>query len=116
MKKKELIIIITLFIVALVGFFAYQFFQKNNDPSQLINVSYDNEVILQFDPNKDATYSINGYIGGLVIEVKDEKWRMLSADCPNQICVNTGWVSLDPSITNPGIISCIPNHIVVAPN
>ena len=115
MKKKEIIVIVGLFVFALVAFFGFQWVNTNKKNQQMINVSYENEVILQFDPTKDDVYTINGYIGEMVIEVKDGKWRMQKADCPNQICVNTGWVSLDPSITNPGLISCIPNHIVVAP-
>lgn len=119
MKKKEIIIISVVFIVALIFYVGYQVFNNSThqEGNQMIAIKYHNETIQTFDPTVDATYTVTGDVGEMVIEVKDGKWHMLEADCPNQICVNTGWVSLDlmDTIANTGIITCIPNDIVVAP-
>ncbi|TEB08049.1 hypothetical protein Psch_01604 [Pelotomaculum schinkii] len=43
-----------------------------------------------------------------VVEIKDGRVRVQEADCPNQICVKTGWLS------KPGQISfCAPNNLKV---
>ncbi|MCE5287359.1 MAG: NusG domain II-containing protein [Pelosinus sp.] len=42
------------------------------------------------------------------IEVADKKVRVVDADCPDQICVKTGWISL-PSQQ----IVCLPWHVVI---
>lgn len=42
------------------------------------------------------------------VEIKDGRARVKEADCPNQICVKTGWLS------KPGQISfCAPNNLKV---
>lgn len=46
--------------------------------------------------------------GGLVVEVRDGKVAIVEADCPNQVCVKTGW------IRRPGeVIACVPNKVLV---
>lgn len=42
------------------------------------------------------------------VEIADGKIRISDADCPDQICVKTGWVSL-PSQE----IVCLPWHVVI---
>lgn len=43
-----------------------------------------------------------------VVEIKDGQARVKEANCPNQICVKTGWLS------KPGQISfCAPNNLKV---
>jgi hypothetical protein len=57
-----------------------------------------NEEIKVADP--DGHYN--------VVELKDGRVRVKEADCPNQICVRTGWLS------KPGQISfCAPNKLKV---
>ena len=42
------------------------------------------------------------------VEVKDEEIRIKSSDCPEQICVNTGYISKP----GPAII-CLPHRVVI---
>lgn len=64
---------------------------------------------MTFDINEDNYYEIEGECGLFHIEVKDGKCRAIDVDCPNQICVHTGWISVD----NPIPIICLPNGIMV---
>ena len=41
--------------------------------------------------------------------IKNERARILDADCPNKICVNKGYIS-----KNGESIICLPHHVVVA--
>jgi len=43
-----------------------------------------------------------------LVEIDGERVRVAEAECPNQICVNTGWVS------HPGqVVVCAPNKLVL---
>ncbi len=42
------------------------------------------------------------------IEVKEGRIRVLKSDCPQKICVQTGWIS------KPGqTIICVPNKVLI---
>ncbi|HEY3426367.1 MAG TPA: NusG domain II-containing protein [Negativicutes bacterium] len=43
-----------------------------------------------------------------VVEVEDKRIRIRDADCPDQICVRTGWVSVAPQQ-----IVCLPYKVVI---
>jgi hypothetical protein len=46
--------------------------------------------------------------GEMKIEVKDSKVRVAWSNCPNQLCVNTGWIK-----TAGEIIVCVPNKVLI---
>ena len=64
---------------------------------------------MTFSLQEDAYYSIEGEYGMFHIEVKDGRCRAIDVDCPNQICVSSGWISLQ----DPRSIICLPNNIAV---
>lgn len=43
-----------------------------------------------------------------VIQVEAGRIRMLEADCPDQVCVNQGWIS-DSALP----IVCLPNQVII---
>lgn len=56
----------------------------------------------------DGTLTVNSSAGMNTIEVHAGKVRVIEADCPNQDCVEQGWVS------EPGQqIICLPHKLVV---
>ena len=107
MKKNEKLIILILLLVSIIVFFI----NKNSAKDTLIvNAKNANgDILLTFDINEDNYYEIEGEYGLFHIEVKDGKCRAIDVDCPNQICVHTGWISAD----NPIPIICLPNGIMV---
>lgn len=108
MKKGEKLLIILLLIISLTIFVINKIRTSN---STIVTVKDNNgNILLSFDLNEDNYYEINGKVGKFHIEVKDHKCRAIDVDCPNQICVNTGWISVD----NPVPIICLPNGIVVS--
>ncbi|HCY06920.1 MAG TPA: hypothetical protein DHS57_06600 [Erysipelotrichaceae bacterium] len=76
----------------------------------IVQVVHNNEVIIEFDPDKDAVYKFTGSYGHMEVEVKDGMWRVTNEECPNHICSGVGWVSKDSYIP----IICIPNEVYVA--
>lgn len=107
MKKIEKIIIISLIVISIV---IYTVIKLSNQNSVMVRVLDSNKnVLLSFDIEEDNYYELNGKYGIFHIEVKDGKCRAIDVECPNQICVHTGWISAD----NPLPIVCIPNGIMV---
>ncbi|SDE73477.1 NusG domain II-containing protein [Sporomusa acidovorans] len=53
-------------------------------------------------------YRIDGHDGYNIIEYQGGRVRMKEADCPDQICVQQGWISIPPQQ-----IVCLPNRVVV---
>lgn len=107
MKRNEKIIILILLIVSLFGFLYFKF--NKSESKNVVVKDVNNNVILTFDLYKDNIYELNGKYGLFHIEVLNGKCRAIDVDCPNQICVHTGWISED----NPLPIVCLPNGIMV---
>ncbi|MDI9518737.1 MAG: NusG domain II-containing protein [Erysipelotrichaceae bacterium] len=109
MKKKE-IIIISIFVIIMIAFLgAYKLYTDSLNKI-IVQVVHNNEVIIEFDPDKDAVYKFTGSYGHMEVEVKDGMWRVTNEECPNHICSGVGWVSKDSYIP----IICIPNEVYVA--
>ncbi|MBR2190861.1 MAG: NusG domain II-containing protein [Eubacterium sp.] len=61
-----------------------------------------------FDLTKDREYFIDTKIGYNLLIIKNERARILDADCPNKICVDKGYIS-----KNGESIICLPHKVVV---
>ncbi len=113
MKKMEVAIVAIILVVAFLGL-AY-FYIENSDKT-MVEVRYidsdtgEEEVVLTFDIDEDAYYELEVVNGTFHIEVKDGKYRAIDVDCPNQNCVNVGWV---PSLGVYSPIICIPNGLTI---
>lgn len=105
MKKREYLII--LIIVLLTG--ALYLNNRITREETSVSVYKGKDLLKSFDINEDNSYSFEGDYGHFNVEVKDGRVRAYDVECPNQICVHTGWISLD----NPVPIICLPNNIVV---
>ena len=66
-------------------------------------------IVLSFNLYEDNYYELQGKYGKFHIEVKDGKCRAIDVECPNQICVHTGWISKEYPVP----IVCLPNGLVV---
>ena len=108
MKKKE-IIIISIFTIAMLVMLGVYRLYTNSLNKELVQVIHNNEVIIEFDPNNDEVYKFTGSYGHMEVEVKDGQWRVTNEDCPNHVCSQTGWASIDRYLP----IICLPNEISV---
>lgn len=107
MKKIEKIIVLILLLVSLVIFVFNKINRK--DLKNVIVLDAGENVLLTFNIYEDNYYELNGKYGVFHIEVKNGKCRAIDVECPNQICVHTGWIS----VNNPLPIVCLPNGIMV---
>ena len=107
MKKKEYIII-SIILVILLGIVAFNYFNKTNTNKVVIRDGY-GDIVDTLDLNEDGYYEYTGNYGLFHLEIKDGKVRAIDVDCPNQICVNTGWIDSE----NLNQIICVPNALWV---
>lgn len=54
------------------------------------------------------TITVDGKIGHTSISVEPGRIRVLASDCPDQICVNHGWLKSEAAP-----IVCLPNELVI---
>lgn len=60
------------------------------------------------DLSQDAVYPLDAAGGHLVVEVSGGAVRVRESDCPDQVCVLTGWISA------PGdMLVCVPYRVVI---
>ncbi|MCC8142127.1 MAG: NusG domain II-containing protein [Lachnospiraceae bacterium] len=105
--KKEIILLIILFAALFVIWFCYH--QIHRESGNRIRVTVAGETLGEYDLSTDREIPIES--GGSVTNtliISEGKADMISADCPDQICVNAQPVSKK----NESIV-CLPNQIVV---
>ncbi|MBO4889633.1 MAG: NusG domain II-containing protein [Lachnospiraceae bacterium] len=105
MRKRDCILIAALIIISLSAFFFLRPYQKGGSAyiyrGDSLYGTYDlsEDRIIRID-NDDGTVNEVEITGGSVC--------MLSAGCPNKLCVNSGSISLDKES-----ICCAPERILI---
>ena len=109
-KRKTVCILIVVLIVfgALLGLL----FIKGGKIAGSVACIYSNGKLIktiELKSEDDYTFEVKSENGGVnTIQVKDGKIGVISADCPDKICVNTG------KITKAGeSVICVPAHVSV---
>lgn len=76
--------------------------------SNIVNITQDGTHLYTLDlsKEKDRTFTVEYKGRKNTIEIKDGRIRMLEGECPDQICVDTGWLEDMP-------IVCLPNRLVI---
>lgn len=104
--KNDMILIGVLLLAAAAGLFAFRL--MNSEPGETVRVSAENRVYGEYPLREDRVVEIPGAIGTCVLEIRAGRADMISADCPNQICVQHA------EISNTGeMIICLPNKVSV---
>lgn len=109
MKKADkvfiIIVLATAFLLYLPSLFVWY---QSRHLEKAIVVSYRDEEVLRKPLTEDATYEIEGTLGIVYVEVKDQKVRVEKETSPRHLCSIQGWVE---DISRP--IVCLPNDVVV---
>jgi heptaprenyl diphosphate synthase len=77
-------------------------------PGKIALVLVDGKTVARLELLEDQQMTVRGIKGTLLIETLKGKVRIVDADCPNHICVQTGWRSHGGEV-----IVCVPNKTVV---
>lgn len=106
-KKRDIIFIGVLLVVALIAFFVVDKFIKKDGNKVVIKV--DGEIVKIVNLTDTNNIIVNGYDGGTnTVVIENGTVYMTEADCPDKICVNTGKISKIGET-----IVCLPHRVVV---
>lgn len=104
-KKSDIIVIIVLIVISLLFFLIYNLIFNGDKVKAEIVV--DGKVVKEVSLEKDMTFKLEEK-PEIEFEIKDKKIRFLHSDCPDKICVHTGFIS------NGGQTAvCLPNKTAV---
>lgn len=106
---KWLISALLVFATAGIGFNMYYLSGANGQEKNMV-ISVNGQVVktIPLRPGYTGEFRIGGHSHFNVIEYKDGHVHMKDADCPDQICVQSGWIN-----TPPQQIVCLPYRVVV---
>lgn len=110
MKKSAVFIIITAVIFLAAAAVCIIVFSGNG--SDIVNIKSGGELLYTIDLSKagDCEFDIE-YKGRVnTVEIKDHMIHVSDADCPDKICVDTGWIGGDRKSVP---IVCLPNRLVI---
>lgn len=71
----------------------------------IAEIYHDGMLYRTLDLTKEATYNV---LDHMVVEVSEGSVRVIESDCPEKLCVKSGWIS-HPDIP----IVCLPNKITI---
>lgn len=103
MKKKELIFIGGILILALALWGGMSF--TNSGKHGSVRITVDGEEYGTYSLAKDQIIKINDTN---VCEIKDGQARMISAECPDHLCMKQKAID-----EKGGTIVCLPNKVVI---
>jgi len=109
-KKTALSYIDILIAVSIVLFGLYWLMIRDfNGATEKAVVIYKDDVVIQTLPLlEDRIIQLEPFGVSMVVEIREQKVRVLSSSCRQQICVRKGWTG---QVHNP--IICLPNKITI---
>jgi hypothetical protein len=104
---KTFIAIVAVLSVLLYGSLQYVV-RATTSNQKIAVVSYRDKEVLRIDMSRDDKYVVQGTLGEVFIEVKDNRIRVEKETSPLHICSIQGWIEY---ANVP--ITCLPNHVVI---
>lgn len=101
-KRKDIILIAVMLIVAAIGFGAKFLFAEKGG---IVKISVNGKTYGTYPLDQDKTINIDGHN---TVVIKDGIVHMEDADCPDELCIKQG--SID---SNGEKIVCLPNKTIV---
>lgn len=108
MKKNDILLIGIVIVISLAALLVYNILGKGEQVIAV--VSQNNKVIERIDLSKvkePRTITVSGDYHN-IIKVEKDRIRFEKSDCPEQICVHTGWLSKFGDIA-----VCMPNKAII---
>lgn len=109
MKKKDLILIGSLLLLALIAYGLVTFIQKKSTNEAVVVITVNGKIQGTYPLDSNQTIYIPDKQNTTnKIRIQDGKVKMEEADCPDQICVNHRAIQY-----NNETIVCLPHQVVV---
>ena len=105
MNKSDFKLIGVLLFFSIIGLIFFKVFEKKGDSAY---VYYDGSLVLTIDLGIDNDYVVKGYLGDVVIAVRDGKIKVEDETSPLHLCSLQGFIDS----SNESIV-CLPNKVVI---
>lgn len=111
MRKNDIVLVVIIALIALLGWGGLKYYQNMQENTRSIAVIIQNNKVIERINLDTVTQpriiKLDGKYHETIVAEKG-RIRFKQADCPDKICVNTGWLE------KPGDIAvCLPNRVVV---
>jgi len=103
-RKQDLIAILAILITGIVTFIVIRLVSEDGASAV---ISVDGNVISEHSLSSSSEFTIKE-AKGAVIEINDGGIRVKSSDCPDKICVKTGYISKEGER-----IVCLPKKLII---
>ena len=103
MKKKDFILIGAIVAVIAIAIAVLSLTKKDGD---YVIVRVNGNEVAKYSLSQNGEYSLNG--GTNVLRIENGKAYLVSANCPDHLCVKQGKVD-----QNGETITCLPNRLTV---
>lgn len=103
LKKADIILVAVVLLISLIFLLLLK-----SDGKGVAVIYLEGKEHSRIDLSDTKTEQIIN-IGNVCIRAYDGEIRVISSDCPDKVCVNSGAVS-----KNGSVIACVPNKIVIA--
>lgn len=101
MNKNDIKLILTLLLIILIFFL---FKTIDNKRERVAKVYYNDELIETIPLTEEGIYTVNGHNGEVVMEVKNNKIKVIEEISEKNLCSKQGYGN---------IIICLPNKIII---
>lgn len=105
MNKNDIKLILIVMFIVIISFVIIFI---NRGKGETATVYYEDKIIKKIDLSTDGEYTVSGYLGDVVLEVKDNRIRVKEENSNNHICSKEGYISDKGSS-----LICLPNKIIV---
>ena len=99
------ILVAILILLGITSFFATN---MKRQPGETCSIEVSGELKHHLKLSENQEILVHGPIGETVIKIKNHKVRVTHSDCPEKICVKTGWIHKTGEF-----IVCVPNKVVI---
>jgi len=107
--KGDLVLIVVLLLIGVGAFVYNQVVLPKRAPGNKVLIEIEGKVVRELDMARGAApIRFETEHGYNIVEIRDGQVRVSDADCPDQICVHTGWRRHVGQV-----IVCMPHYFVV---
>lgn len=109
LKKGDLILVIAIIFSVVAGIIFLKFFYKDNGDKIAI-IKQNNEIIKSVNLNtvtKPQELKVLGKYSDIIL-IEKGRIRFEEANCPDKVCVKTGWLT-----QNGDMAVCLPNRTII---
>ena len=103
MKKRDIILIASILVVALAAFL---FIELGKEAGARVVVAVEGHEIATYSLSENGEYSLNG--GTNILHIEGGKAWLTEANCPDKLCVHQGKITMTGET-----ITCLPNKLTV---